>query len=116
MVAPRRILLVEDHDDTRELLCELCEMFGHAVVSAGTGGAAIELANSFRPDLALIDLRLPDMTGVDVATALRRTFGSSCRLIALTGFSSDHPTRDGFDTYIVKPIDAKRLQHLISQC
>ena len=120
MVEPRRVLLVDDHDDARELLGVLVEMHGHEVVTAGNGASAIEIALAFRPHVAFIDIRLPDMEGFDVARALRTRLQNECpRLIALSGLattpeSRDRALREGFDEYVVKPIDAKRLEVLIT--
>ncbi|CAN5173682.1 N/A [soil metagenome] len=114
MVVAQRVLLVDDHDDARELLADLCEVLGHLVASAATGGAALELAATFRPTVAIVDLHLPDIGGFEVAQKLRAS--SSCpRLIALSG-STETRSRaiaHGFDDYVTKPIDAKRLQMLL---
>ncbi len=114
MVVPQRVLLVDDHDDARELLSELCEVLGHQVASAATGHEALELAASFLPTVAFVDLRLPDIDGFEVAQKLRAR--ADCpRLIALSG-SIETRSRvldHGFDDYVTKPIDAKRLQVLI---
>jgi CheY-like chemotaxis protein len=119
MVEPRRILLVEDHADSRELLRELCEHLGHRVAEAADGHGAIEEALAFRPDVAFIDIGLPHADGYQVARELRRQMEARCpRLVALSGFGTlearDRAIHAGFDEYIVKPIDVKRLAVLIN--
>ncbi len=114
MVVPQRVMIVDDHDDARELLAELCVVLGHQVASASTGRGALDLAETFRPTVAVIDLRLPDIDGLEVARMLRAR-GLCPRLVALSG-STETRSRTidhGFDDFVLKPIDAKRLQVLI---
>jgi CheY-like chemotaxis protein len=118
MVEPRRILLVEDHADSRELLRALCEHLGHRVEEASDGHGAIEQALAFRPDVAFIDIGLPHADGYQVARELRRQMEAGCpRLVALSGFGTlearNRAIDAGFDEYVVKPIDVKRLEVLI---
>jgi DNA-binding response OmpR family regulator len=118
MVTTRRVLLVDDHDDARELLEVLCERRGHHVKSSATGAGGVATAIAFRPHIAFIDIRLPDISGFDVARTLRAEMGAFCpRLIALSGFghpeARDRATRDGFDEYVIKPIDLDALETLI---
>ena len=119
MVAPRRVLLVDDHADARELLRELCVLRGHVVAEAHDGPSGIETALTFRPDVAFVDIKLPQLDGYGVARALRDQMGAACpRLVALSGFGEtrafDRAREAGFDDYVVKPIDAKRLEGLIT--
>jgi len=84
--APRRVLLVEDNPDTRELLQSVIETWGHTVVSASSGVRGLELALSNPPEVALIDLGLPEMDGLELARQLRSSpVGSQMKLVALTG-------------------------------
>ena len=119
MVAQRRVLLVDDHADARELLRELCILRGHVVAEAHDGPSGIETALAFRPDVAFVDIKLPHVDGFGVARALREQMGIGCpRLIALSGFGEsaafDRARAAGFDDYVVKPIDARRLERLIN--
>jgi len=119
VVAQRRVLLVDDHADARELLRELCVLRGHLVAEAGDGPSGIETALAFRPDVAFVDIKLPHVDGFGVARALRERMGIECpRLIALSGFGEtaalDRARDAGFDDYVVKPIDATRLERLIN--
>jgi len=112
-------LLVDDHADARELLRELCLLRGHVVAEAHDGPSGIETALAFRPDVAFVDIKLPTLDGYDVAKRLREQMGATCpRLVALSGFGEtkalDRARDAGFDDYVVKPIDAKRLERLIT--
>jgi two-component system, sensor histidine kinase len=118
MVVPRRVLLVDDHDDARELLEALCEHSGHQVETASTGAGGVAAAVAFQPHIAFIDIRLPDISGFEVARTLRAEMGPSCpRLVALSGFghseAKERASRDGFDEYVIKPIDVDALENLI---
>lgn len=120
--APRCVLIVEDDDDSREMLGELVSSFGHRSVAAVNADEALACILEQRPDLALIDIGLPEVDGCELARRLRRvildTPGLHTRLIALTGYS-DSAMREiagaaGFDAYVVKPIMPEALQALLS--
>lgn len=114
---PFRILLVEDHDDARRMLAALLEDWGHTVRAAGTGESALTIAKTERFDMAVVDIGLPDMTGIDLAPLLRRQWGIGPHLVAVSGFGQpqdiSRARAAGFDEYFVKPVDLTRLrQHL----
>ncbi|MEY4577059.1 MAG: hypothetical protein RL701_1762, partial [Pseudomonadota bacterium] len=126
--APVDVLLIEDNDDTRELMCLLLENHGHRVVCAADGAEGIQLASESPPQVALIDIGLPGMNGYAVARSLRDTAlasepGSSEHswpapfLVALTGYGSpadrERSRAAGFDAHMVKPIDTSRLFELL---
>jgi CheY-like chemotaxis protein len=115
---PRRILLVEDHDDAREMLRVLLERDGHRVFAAATGDDGVALASASAPDLALIDVGLPGIDGYEVARRIRESGRLRIPLIALTGYGQPDDRRRaedaGFDFHLVKPIDAARLGALIA--
>lgn len=113
-----RILVVDDNIDSAEVLGALLEHMGHEVFVAYTGARALEVAHERRPDVVLLDLALPDMSGFDVARAMRKDAAlSGARLVGLTGFDSEeHKQRAreaGLDAYLVKPVDAERLGALL---
>jgi len=117
-VQPLDVLLVEDNEDTRELMSALLETRGYRVQSAADGPSAVSQARSHPPDVALVDIGLPGMTGYDVAQALRRELtGRGPFLVALTGYGSPEDRRQaseaGFDAHMVKPIDNQRLFELL---
>ncbi len=116
--AGRRILVADDNRDAAESLAMLLEMAGHEVRVADHGRAALAVAQVFRPDTALLDIGMPDMSGYEVAQALRaEPWASQIRLIALTGWGQDADRKRaleaGFDQHVVKPVDPDRLAELI---
>src|SRR5207249_3010558 len=84
--AARRILVVDDNRDVRELLRVVLELHGHRVQEAIDGVQAVKLAVEWVPDIALIDIGLPEIDGYEVARRIRRRLGASVRLFALTGY------------------------------
>jgi CheY-like chemotaxis protein/anti-sigma regulatory factor (Ser/Thr protein kinase) len=116
--APRRILLVEDNDDAREMLRFALGREGHTVLEAASGHEGIALATSAAPDVALIDLGLPGRDGYEVARSIRAALGRDITLIALTGYGSADDRRRteqaGFDAHLVKPLDPARLSALLA--
>lgn len=120
-MTPRCVLIVEDDEDSREMLGELVSSFGHRPLAAANAAEALVQAREGRPDLALIDIGLPEIDGCELARQLRQvmleTPGLRTRLIALTGYS-DGSMRDsagaaGFDAYVVKPIMPDALEALL---
>jgi CheY-like chemotaxis protein len=112
---PRRMLLVDDNVDAAELLAELLRLFGHEVLLAHDGPSALELAAEQLPDVALLDIGLPGMTGYELAVRLRAVQGlADIRLIATTGYGrpDDHmrSKEAGFVAHLVKPVDVERVQ------
>jgi DNA-binding response OmpR family regulator len=116
----RRILIADDNRDAAESLAMLLEMAGHEVRVAHHGQGAISLAQVFRPDTALLDIGMPDMSGYEVAQALRgEAWAEKVRLIALTGWGQDSDRRRaieaGFDHHLIKPVDPEKLTALIER-
>jgi len=112
------VLIVEDDDDSREMLCEWVTMFGHRHLRAANAEQALNHVLQSQPELALVDLGLPDIDGYEVARRVRaETAGQSLRLIALTGYS-DAVSRQaafaaGFDDFVVKPVLPEVLKKLL---
>ena len=113
------VLIVEDDDDSREMLSELTALYGHRAMGAATAQAAIECAQQRLPALAFIDLSLADSDGFEVARRLRAVPGGErVRLVALTGYS-DSASRAraelaGFDEFVVKPLMPEKLSELLA--
>jgi len=113
----RRILLVEDNDDLRSIFREVLEQSGHYVDEArdGVEGLAYILAN--KPDIALIDIGLPELDGYEVARRVRAANEYRVVLVAMTGRSnaSDHDEAlaAGFDTHMTKPVNSARLHRML---
>lgn len=105
----RRILIVEDNDDLRQLLAWKLRHEGHEVYEAADGLLGLKLARAQLPDVAVLDVGLPEMSGYDLASALRADPDTaSIHLIALTGYGADEDRRiaseSGFDHHLVKPV------------
>ncbi len=114
----RRILLVEDDADTREALKTLLELSGHQVEVAADGGAAVAHAIANRPDVALVDIGLPEIDGNEVARRIRASLGAAgIFLVALTGYGGDADEEmaraAGFDAHFTKPVELSRLDRLL---
>ncbi len=107
MSAPpsKRVLVVEDDEDSAELLAEILQRKGHRVTVAHTGEAALATAVSFEPMVVLLDLGLPDMDGAELCPRLRALPTPPGRVVALTGYSGDHAKLRslGFDQCLIKP-------------
>jgi two-component system, sensor histidine kinase len=118
MTTSRHVLLVEDHDDTREAMRCLLEVQGYTVEAVGDGLQAVATALQSRPQVVVIDIGLPGLDGYEVARRLRATSeGKAMRLVALTGYDQPHDRQmvreAGFDAHLVKPVDPDDLCRLL---
>jgi CheY-like chemotaxis protein/two-component sensor histidine kinase len=115
----RRILLVEDNADVRDSLRELLEESGHLVMAAADGLEGIQLASSFRPDAAFVDIGLPGLDGYGVARHLRQILGDDVLLVALTGYGLPEDRRraleGGFDAHLTKPVTLRAILRLLAE-
>ena len=114
-----RVLVVDDNADAAQTLQMLLASLGHEVQVANDGAAAIEAASQFRPDLVLLDIGMPGMSGYEVARRLRALrAGAEMRIVAITGWGQDvdrQQSRDaGVDVHLVKPVDVDELQLAIA--
>lgn len=111
------ILVVEDNDDTRELFETWLGMLGHEVKSAADGRAGLDLIAKTKPDLAFLDIGLPEMDGLEVAKNLRKGGLQHTYLVAVSGYGRPEDRARaldaGFDDYIVKPIDQPSLERVL---
>jgi signal transduction histidine kinase/DNA-binding response OmpR family regulator len=117
---PLHILLVEDNPDIRETLRDLLELHGHRVEEAGDGRSAVNMVLSQRPQVALVDIGLPELDGYKVAELVRASAGGAdTRLVALTGYG--HPDdrkralEAGFDAHLVKPVSSDELSQVLKK-
>jgi CheY-like chemotaxis protein len=114
---PLRVLVVDDNEDSALSLAMLLELQGYAVTTAFRGGEALRKAADETPDVALLDIGLPDMTGYELAGRLRDTVGMPVTLVALTGWGQDEDRRAaagaGFDHHFTKPVDPDALERLL---
>lgn len=113
----RRIVVIEDNADIRDLLRIKLRQLGHKVDVAEDGAKGIEKVLSVKPDVALVDIGLPAVDGYEVAQQVRRELGSSIFLIALTGYGQTEDKRKaleaGFNVHLTKPADFVDLQNVI---
>jgi two-component system, cell cycle response regulator DivK len=113
-----RVLVAEDDPNDREIYGRMLAYNGFDVIFAGDGEAALRLARSRRPDLLLLDLGLPLLSGLDVCSELRSDAATAgIPIIALTGFARErmaqHAHRAGCTTYIEKPASPVSVLHAV---
>ncbi len=116
---PRRVLVVDDNEDSAESLAVMLRLEGHEAVVAHDGQGAIEMARAFQPQVALLDIGLPGMNGYEVARRLRaQPGGREAALIALTGYGQaedrQRSLEAGFDHHLTKPVNYDTLMSLIN--
>jgi two-component system, cell cycle response regulator DivK len=117
--AAKRILVVEDNELNLKLLNDVLEAHGYDVLSTGEGAVAVAWARQYHPDLILMDLQLPDMSGLEVTRQLKASDDTaSIPIVAVTAFAMagdekkalDH----GCDAYVAKPINLRNFLDLIA--
>jgi two-component system cell cycle response regulator DivK len=117
--AGKRILVVEDNELNMKLLNDVLEAHGYEVLSTGRGAVAVEWAREQHPDLILMDLQLPDISGLDATRQLKADVATrDIPVIAVTAFAMagdekkalDH----GCDAYVAKPIVLRDFLNLIA--
>jgi signal transduction histidine kinase/CheY-like chemotaxis protein len=115
---PVRVMVVEDHVDGAAMMEELLRHMNADVRVARNGNEALTMLEHFTPEVVLLDIGLPGISGYEVASCLRDRLGSNVLLVALTGFGSpDDQARArlaGFDEHLVKPASVDALQRLIN--
>jgi PAS domain S-box-containing protein len=116
----RSVLVVDDNRDTADTLAGVLQAQGFVVTTAYDGAGALRAFDSARPEIALLDLGLPDMSGNDVAAIIRsRSAGARPVLVAITGWGQEDDRRKtreaGFDLHLVKPVDPVELQARLAE-
>jgi PAS domain S-box-containing protein len=115
---PIRLLVVDDNPDTVQSLAMLLRLYGHDVMTADSGPAALEAALADHRDVILLDIGLPGIDGYEVARRIRAQ-RSKPVLIAMTGYGQpedQHKSKEaGFDYHLTKPVDPVRLQDLLDK-
>jgi CheY-like chemotaxis protein len=113
----RRVLVVDDNRDAADTLAHLLRQAGAPVQVAYNGPVALNLVESFAPDVVVLDLGMPGMSGLDVARQIRKRPEPQPVLVALTGWGQSQDrelTRvAGFDHHLTKPVDFAELQALL---
>jgi CheY-like chemotaxis protein len=114
----RRILIADDNRDSAETLAALLRMEGHEVKAVHDGPVALSAFGEIKPDVALLDIGMPGLTGYEVARKIRQSpGGAALTLIAITGWGQDvdkeRAFAAGFDHHLTKPVDPQRLVDLL---
>ncbi len=115
---PLRVMVVDDNTDAAEMLAALIEISGHGVMMAHDGAGALGIAQEYKPEVVFLDIGLPDVTGYDVAAALRRVDGmEGAMLVALTGWGTEQDRERaraaGFDHHLTKPAEFDAVGRLL---
>lgn len=115
----RRIVIVEDNKDVRDLLLLRLRRLGHDVLDAPDGEEGLRVVLKEKPDLALVDLGLPGMDGFEVAKGVRAELGQEVVLVAVSGFGQPEDKRRaleaGFDEHITKPADVRDIESILKR-
>ncbi len=116
----RRVLVVDDNVDGARSLAKILQIFGHEAKTAHTGPEALDAVGRFEPDVVLLDIGLPGMSGYEVARRLREEPShSSAVLVALTGWGSEENKRQsreaGFDYHLTKPVEISAVERILTE-
>ena len=122
MTSGKHVLIVDDYPDALDIWALYLRSLGYEVSTASDGAAALDQAQSLLPDLVVLDLELPSLSGTEVARQLRANPDTQCiPLIAATGYSHarqlDEARDAGFDRIVIKPCDpdvlVEEIEHLL---
>ena len=116
---PRRVLIVDDNEDSANSLAMILKLGGHETASVYTAVDALQRAAAFRPDVVLLDIGLPGMDGYEVAQKIRELPGlRDIRLVAVTGYGRSDDRRRardaGFDDHLTKPVEFALLERTLA--
>jgi signal transduction histidine kinase len=117
---PLRVVVIEDNDDIRDSLRTLLTLWGHEVRTAADGKRGLDLVRAAPPDVALVDIGLPGVSGYEVAQLIRQRFAARrIRLIAVTGYGQptdrEKALAAGFDAHLLKPVAPDALQRELAR-
>jgi len=115
-----RILIVDDNRDSAESLAMLLQLLGHEVRVAYDGETGLSVAQQFSPDIVLLDIGLPRLSGLETAQRIRHDLGLlDALLIAMTGYGQEEDKRRsreaGFNAHLVKPVDLSELKAILER-
>lgn len=113
----RKILIVDDNKDISDSLNRLLSYLGHETAVANNGKEALFAAKNLKPDIVLLDIGLPDMSGYEVAEGLREKYGTAVKIVALTGYGQEKDKtiakEAGFDYHLTKPVSIADINQVI---
>ena len=115
-----QVLVVDDHPDLADCVALLVQTFGHRVTALYSGREAVAHAQREHPDVMLVDIGMPNMTGYEVARAIRNDPATAgIRLVALTGYGREEDrvrvSDAGFDLHLTKPVGDERLREVLEE-
>lgn len=114
----KRVLLVDDHADTVNSLAMLLRLWNYDVQTALEPSTALALAGEFRPQIVMLDIGLPGMSGYELASRIRDLELRDVVLIAMTGFGEDaaraRSIESGFDHHLLKPVGVEQLKSFLA--
>ena len=116
----KTVLIVDDHEDLRHILASILRFSGYEILEAGTGTQAIEKAVAAKPNLILLDLDLPDITGIDAARVIKKNpTTANIPIVACSALSGwewrEEALRAGMVAYMEKPLSAPVIEATIKQ-
>jgi CheY-like chemotaxis protein/two-component sensor histidine kinase len=115
--ASKRVLIVDDNLDAASTLDELMRSLGHLTMVARDGAQALACVEEFKPDVVLLDIGMPGMSGYEVARGLRARNPAPMKIVAVTGWGSEtdrgRSAEAGFDLHLVKPVDELELLRIL---
>jgi len=118
-MAPRRILVADDNQDSADSLVTLLQMVGHEARAVYDGASAVEIAGRLQPDIVLLDLGMPRVSGHEAALRIRQGPASGAALVALTGWGDERTRQrtreEGFDAHLTKPVDFQQLLEVLAR-
>ena len=111
------MLVADDNPDSLESIATMLRLMGCEALTASSGLEAVELARSFHPEIAVLDIGMPGLDGNETARRIRADGGAEIVLVALTGWGQDDDRRKtaaaGFDHHLLKPLDVAALAALV---
>lgn len=112
-----RVLIVDDYPDAAEVICTLVRLMGHTARAVFSGSAVLDAVGEFAPDIIILDIGLPDVSGLEVAAMLRQTTsGPRPYIAAVSGWGDPEDRRRalaaGCDMHVMKPTDRSKLQRI----
>ncbi len=114
-----RVLIVDDNEDAAEMLALMLQRLGHRVMTVARGEDVPAAVDEFEPELVLLDLGLPDISGYEVAHKLRQAGHRELTIVALTGFSHEsaraRTLAAGFDAHLIKPVSLDQVFDAVRQ-
>jgi CheY-like chemotaxis protein len=112
------VLVVDDYEPNLKTMSRMLKLMGHDVATAANGPETLECLEAFKPEIILLDINMPGMSGYEVARRVREhPDHASIKLVAVTGYGQDEDVQRakaaGFDEHLVKPVDMGKLAQVL---